>query len=907
MADDNDKVLNVVVYFLINNKAEPDYKFLINNVEESFLFVDNNLKIASFNDRFSALYKTYFNTNVVAGDWIFDKVRPEQIPAFREIFQSVFTGEIIETESDLIVADNSIITLSLHFKPVRGHSNNVIGAIITIVDITEKKRKLQILSDSEEKYRNLFQFSPLPQLVYEDETFKITDVNKSAINHYGYSRKEFLEMTLLDLRPEDEVHKLLAAHKDIESVKRVRRFGIFLHRKKNGELIRVEVSAFPFENKGNRLMMAIYNDVTYKYNAFQSLKESEAKLKVSEKIAQVGYFELNKETKELYWSDEMFNIWQLDPLKFKPGLEYIIEHIHPDDRDEVVRKMRMKGKKAALTESEHRIVLDDGTIKWVRFKAFKVIKDGKLEFVEGTLQDITKSKLEFEKLMLNELRYEYIMEATSDAIWDWDLVSDEILLGKGFRTLFGYKVEGKIPGEEFWKKNIHPSDYQSVSNNIHEVTGRFESIWRIEYKLRKNNGDYAYVLDKGILIRNEDNEIVRMIGVIQDISIEKNKELQKSLLADLRITFSNPEASLLEILNNFLKRVVSFGNFSISEIWIWDGDKSRLNLFSKATIHKDLEVFYTKSSDLVSMISGEGIPGKTFQTGINQTFFNIDKNPDFIRHHAAGIAGLATAYGFPIKVKDEVIGVFVLGLRINEFDPFKIAVLDENFLKVLGSEIERKMVHDELKDSEKRYSDLFHLNPEPMWVYDIETFKFLDVNTSAIEQYGYSREEFLSMTIMDIRPKEDIPLLEKAIKWAEDHQDIGFSNTFRHIRKDGSILIVEIKNNTIRFQGRDVKLILAYNITERTNYIKTIEEQNLKLNEISWMHSHIVRAPVSRLMGLIDLIRSTSPEDEIRGELLGYVFDSAKELDDVIREITKKSEEIHLVNPEFKKWMKDKN
>lgn len=900
--DESNNVINVVIYLLADGYLmESDYKFLINNIEESFLFIDKNLKIASFNNQFRSMYQTYFGTDVFLGDSVLDKARPERKADLEEIFKSVLKGEIVETETDFTASDNSKVTLSMHFKPALDYSERIIGAFVTIVDITERKRRLQMLKDSEEKYRYLFQFSPLPQWIYEVGTFKITDVNETAIKHYGYSREEFLSMTLLDIRPEAEIHKLLEAHQDVDSMKGPRSFGIFIHRKKNGGLIRVEVTAYRFDSNGRKYMMAIYNDVTDKYNAFYRLKESEAKLKASEKIAHVGYFELNKETKELYWSDEIFNIWQLDPLTFKPDFEYILKHIHPDDRNTVTKKMMLQGDVNTIIESEHRIVLEDGTVKWVRLKGFKIIKDGKLDFIEGTLQDITKSKLEIEQLLLNEIRYEYMMEATSDAIWDWDLISDKIHLGKGFQTQFGYKVGADISGHEFWEKNIHSSDYERVTDTINLVTQRFESIWKIEYKLRKSNGDYAYVSDKRILIRNEENEITRMIGVIQDISVEKNKELQKSLITDLSLTFSNSGASLVEILNKFLKRVISFGNFSISEIWLVNEEKSRLNLFSKATIHKDLEIFYKKSSGFTSFPSGEGIPGKTFQTGTNQTFFNIDKNPAFIRHDAAKIVGLVTAYGFPIRVKDEVIGVFVLGLRANEYDPFKIAALDENFLKLLSSEIERKMVNDEIKDSEKRYSDLFHLNPEPMWVYDMDTYKFLDVNKSAIEQYGYSREEFLSMTIKDIRPKEDIPLLEESIKWAKEYKDMGFANKFRHLRKDGSVLIVEIKNNTVRFQGRDAKLILAHNITDRVNYIKAIEEQNLKLNEISWMHSHIVRAPVSKLMGLINLIKSTSPEDEIREELYGYVLDSAKELDDIIKKITEKSEEIHLENLRVRK------
>ena len=69
-----------------------------------------------------------------------------------------------------------------------------------------------------------------------------------------------------------------------------------------------------------------------------------------------------------------------------------------------------------------------------------------------------------------------------------------------------------------------------------------------------------------------------------------------------------------------------------------------------------------------------------------------------------------------------------------------------------------------LKDSERRYRTLFESNPHPMWVYDVESLKFLTVNDAAVAHYGYSREEFLAMTIMDIRPVEDIGPVTAAIQ-----------------------------------------------------------------------------------------------------------------------------------------------
>src|SRR5205807_7096006 len=118
-----------------------------------------------------------------------------------------------------------------------------------------------------------------------------------------------------------------------------------------------------------------------------------------------------------------------------------------------------------------------------------------------------------------------------------------------------------------------------------------------------------------------------------------------------------------------------------------------------------------------------------------------------------------------------------------------------------------------LKQSEARYRDLFESNPNPMWVFDAETLAFLAVNATAIEHYGYSREEFLAMTIREIRPAEDVAHLiadlapseagaKKRIEW-------------QHRKKDGTLIDVEIASHEVIWLGRRAKLVLINDITER--------------------------------------------------------------------------------------------
>ncbi|MDB5018898.1 MAG: hypothetical protein JWQ28_25 [Pedobacter sp.] len=117
------------------------------------------------------------------------------------------------------------------------------------------------------------------------------------------------------------------------------------------------------------------------------------------------------------------------------------------------------------------------------------------------------------------------------------------------------------------------------------------------------------------------------------------------------------------------------------------------------------------------------------------------------------------------------------------------------------------------RQSEKNYMDLFSLSPQPMWVYDIETLLFLDVNTAAIRHYGYSLEEFLRMTIKDIRPTEDIVILEEALKLTPTGRTTFSNHIYRHQKKNGEIINVQLQSNLLEFNTITARLVLIHDIT----------------------------------------------------------------------------------------------
>ncbi len=198
---------------------------------------------------------------------------------------------------------------------------------------------------------------------------------------------------------------------------------------------------------------------------------------------------------------------------------------------------------------------------------------------------------------------------------------------------------------------------------------------------------------------------------------------------------------------------------------------------------------------------------------------------------------------------------------------------------------ERKNVALALEESEKQYSELFHLSPQPMYVFELETLKFLDVNEAFIKHYGYAREEFFKMDLRDIRPPEDIPVFEIGLLSDSKDQKNDNYGVYKHLKKNGEIIQVDIKSNFINYKGKSAKVTIATDVTESLNYIKAIEVQNEKLKEISWIQSHIIRAPLARIMGLVEIFKEPEVDCEEKQQLLEYLSLSANELDEVIMNI----------------------
>jgi two-component system cell cycle sensor histidine kinase/response regulator CckA len=183
--------------------------------------------------------------------------------------------------------------------------------------------------------------------------------------------------------------------------------------------------------------------------------------------------------------------------------------------------------------------------------------------------------------------------------------------------------------------------------------------------------------------------------------------------------------------------------------------------------------------------------------------------PELVRRDASGASYMCV----PLMARDRPWGAITLLCTARSFDVDDVDVASEVARRAAGA-IETARLMRSLARSEERYRLLFEASPLPMWVYDAQTLAFLAVNDAAVRHYGYARQEFLAMTIKDIRPLEDVDAVLASLQ-ASGGPGSPMPGTWRHRCKDGTIIDVEITAGRVTFEGRDAALVLAHDVTER--------------------------------------------------------------------------------------------
>lgn len=217
----------------------------------------------------------------------------------------------------------------------------------------------------------------------------------------------------------------------------------------------------------------------------------------------------------------------------------------------------------------------------------------------------------------------------------------------------------------------------------------------------------------------------------------------------------------------------------------------------------------------------------------------------------------------PLKLVSNILeSENIESVNLLQHGPGEFRRIGSLFKKYIQQKYDLELAKQNIVESEVKYRTMFANNPQPMWIYDLQTLKFLEVNDAAVHHYGYSREEFLSMTLKDIRPEEDVEALLENIKQSEKTYDPG--GEWRHLKKNGEIMLVEIVSHSLEYNARKARHIMVNDITKR----KQAE------NELQKLSQAVEQSPVSIIItDLTGNIEYTNPKFS---EITGYTSTEVK-------------------------------
>lgn len=408
--------------------------------------------------------------------------------------------------------------------------------------LAKYKRSLQ---KSETAYIRIFRQSPQPMWIYDRETLHFIAVNDAAVDLYGYSLEEFLKMSILQIRPPEDVDRVLEVHKRIG--KGFADFGAWKHLKKDGTLMYVEIRAYGTVYEGRDVEIVSIWNVTEKHHAFEALSKQQALLD-----------SVINSTEDLIWAvDEqlrftVFNkayheaILRFSGVSLKPGTRPVLTA----DREELHRwegyfRKSLQGEKQIIEESREMANYGLSTAE-ITFNP--ITNDDKIVGVACFARDISQRKKQEIRLKRALDRYDMVTLATRNVIWDLDLRTNKVLWNNNLFTLFGYKDSST--GTDWWKDHVHPDDADMVIKSVEEAMNRRKEQWTVDYRFKSAAGTYRYISDRGYVLYNDEGKPYRMIGAMEDIHDKKTyiEELKKVAHMSSH-SLRRPVASMLGVIS----------------------------------------------------------------------------------------------------------------------------------------------------------------------------------------------------------------------------------------------------------------------------------------------------------------------------------------------------------------------
>ena len=465
---------------------------------------------------------------------VLQRVHPEDRPLVQEQIDSASRGgEGCHVECRLLLPDDSVKHVRIEAHAAKNQSGvpEFIGAVMDVTAAKQAEEKLRrseayLAQGQNISHTGSFGWSVLSGEIYwSEETYNIFEQDRAV--------RPTLDLIFQRIHPDDRdrVQQTLD-----HAINEKTDFDIE-HRllMPDGTVKHLHAIARASKtSSGNLEYVGAVTDITATKRTEETLREREAYLAESQRLAHTGSWALDGTTREArYWSDEMFRIFGFDPQRGFPERDQWLQRMHPEDRDKVRRQAsdRMFLQKVD-SEIEYRIVLPDGTVKVIHGLAHPVLSsNGELVEVIGTVADITERKLAEEALRRSESYLAQAQKLAHIGSWVWDLAGrrSPSYLSEEWYRIFGFGPKDGMPTWEQLLQRVHPEDRARWQAVIERAIAE-KSDYDLEFRILDPGTPIRFIHSVGRPVLSPSGDLVQFVGVSMDVTERKRAEEERQRL-----------------------------------------------------------------------------------------------------------------------------------------------------------------------------------------------------------------------------------------------------------------------------------------------------------------------------------------------------------------------------------------